>query len=111
MTKFIIGGLFCAFFSLNVLASQYQFDEYDNHHKLNYVYSYNAKGYHGYKIAKNKNGDGDCFKFTAALDDEKLVDYSWGDRKLLGKYSLEELIIEPSTKDCKNVKELFKEKS
>ncbi len=109
MKKLIIGSLLGSFFSLNVLANQYQFNVYDNHQPLNYVYSYNAKSYHGYKIAKNKNGY--CFKFTAALDDEKLVSYSWEDKKFLGKYSLEDLVIEPSIKECKNIKELFKEKS
>lgn len=72
---------------------------------LNYLYSHNAKSYHGYTLAKNKEGK--CFIFTAALEDDKVNDYRWGDIKFLGKYKPEDLVIEPSIKECKNRKDVF----
>jgi hypothetical protein len=72
---------------------------------LNYFFSHDAKAYHGYTVAKKK--DGECFIYTAALSDTLSKNYQWSDKKLIGKYSPSDLEVEPKINECKNVKDLF----
>lgn len=73
--------------------------------QLNYFFSHDAKAYHGYTIAKKKDGEG--FVYTAALSEVESKEYQWSDKKLIGKYVPSELEIEPKITECKNVKDLF----